>query len=145
MIKWWILVIYTEHDNLYAGVGTYFLIVVRNFTHFFFFFGFIANLLSNIIACCWNLCSNPLLHLLMIVCVPFFSTSYHCRNLKWSYISSSSRAWKAKRGIHWCLSRIEVCLKRCSYWCHEKVYKYWTHDFILCIVLTRKVRCCWKI
>ena len=23
------------------------------------------------------------------------------------------------------LSLIEVCLKRYSYWCHEKVYKYW--------------------
>ena len=55
---------------LYAGVGTYFLIVGRNFTHFFL--GFIANLLSNIIACCWNLCSNPLLRLLMIVFVCLF-------------------------------------------------------------------------
>ena len=23
------------------------------------------------------------------------------------------------------LSQIEVCLKRYSYWCHEKMYKYW--------------------
>lgn len=90
---------------LYAGVGTYFLIVVRNFTHFF---GLIANLLSNVIACCWNLCSNPLLHLLMIVCVPFFFQHHIIVGTLNDLISVLlSRAWKAKRGIHWCLVRLK--------------------------------------